>query len=40
MKNPEPDYDPADDARKCYDLAVKIKQERGDKHWPKKEEPK
>lgn len=28
-----PVYDWADDARKSYDLAIKIKRERGDKHY-------
>lgn len=31
-------YDPADDARKCYDLAVETKRQRGDKHWPERPE--
>ncbi len=28
------EYDWSDDAKKSYDLAVKTKRERGDKHWP------
>lgn len=28
------DYDPADDARKCYDVAIAAKKARGDKHYP------
>lgn len=28
------DYDPADDARKCYDAAIAAKKARGDKHYP------
>jgi len=28
------DYDPAEDARKCYDVAIAAKRARGDKHWP------
>lgn len=30
----EREYDPADDARKSYDLAVDAKRARGDAHWP------
>lgn len=29
-----PCYNWRDDAKKSYDLAVKTKRERGDKHWP------
>lgn len=28
------DYDPAEDARKCYDVAIESKRLRGDKHYP------
>lgn len=28
------EYNPSDDAKKCYDLAVEAKRERGDTHWP------
>lgn len=28
-------YDPADDSRKSYDLAVEVKRKRGDKHFRK-----
>ena len=28
------DYDPTDDARKCYDAAIAAKKARGDKHYP------
>lgn len=28
------DYDPADDSRKSYDVAIVAKRERGDTHWP------
>ncbi len=28
------DYNPSDDAKKSYDLAVEAKRERGDTHWP------
>ena len=31
------DYDPADDSKKCYDLAIKVKRERGDTHWPQRD---
>jgi Holliday junction resolvase RusA-like endonuclease len=27
-------YDPAEDGRKSYDLAVELKRQRGDAHWP------
>ena len=30
------EYDPADDAKKSYDLAVQVKRERGDTHWPER----
>lgn len=32
------DYDPADDARKSYDLAIETKRRRGDKSYPAKRE--
>lgn len=32
-------YDPADDAKKSYDLAVQVKRERGDTHWPEAKRP-
>ncbi len=28
------DYNPSDDAKKSYDLAIEAKRERGDTHWP------
>lgn len=28
------DYDPAEDARKCYDVAIAAKRARGDNHYP------
>jgi len=28
------EYNPSDDAKKCYELAVEAKRERGDTHWP------
>ncbi|WP_247875595.1 MULTISPECIES: hypothetical protein [unclassified Brucella] len=28
------EYDPADDSRKSYDVAVEAKRQRGDTHWP------
>jgi hypothetical protein len=28
------DYDPTEDARKCYDVAIAAKRARGDKHYP------
>lgn len=28
------DYDPIEDGRKSYELAVEIKRQRGDTHWP------
>lgn len=28
------DYDPAEDSRKCYDVAIAAKRARGDKHYP------
>lgn len=34
------DYDWRDDAKKCYELAIKVKRERGDKYWPKRESDK
>lgn len=30
------EYNPSDDAKKCYDLAVEAKRERGDTHWPER----
>lgn len=36
MTVPIIDYDPADDARKCYDLAVETKRLRGDTSWPER----
>ncbi|WP_273794610.1 hypothetical protein [Brucella intermedia] len=33
------DYDAADDAKKCYDLAVEEKRKRGDTHWPERLQP-
>ncbi|MDH0126654.1 site-specific DNA-methyltransferase [Brucella intermedia GD04153] len=30
------EYNPSDDAKKCYDLAVEAKRERGDAHWPER----
>ncbi|NKB96834.1 hypothetical protein HED48_23505 [Ochrobactrum intermedium] len=30
------EYDPADDARKSYDVAVEAKRQRGDTHWPER----
>lgn len=35
---PDDEYDWRDDAKKCYELAIKVKRERGDKHWPKQNE--
>jgi len=29
-------YDPAEDGRKSYDVAVEAKRKRGDRHWPKR----
>lgn len=34
------DYDWQDDSKKCYDLALEIKRNRGDKYWPKRESEK
>ena len=31
------EYDPAADSKKCYDLAVQVKRERGDTHWPQRD---
>ena len=31
-------YDWADDAKKCYNLAVKVKRERGDNYWPERKD--
>lgn len=33
------EYDPADDARKSYDVAVEAKRQRGDTHWPERLSP-
>lgn len=33
MTIPVLDYDPSDDARKCYDLAIKTKHDRGDDYY-------
>ncbi|WPM83118.1 hypothetical protein R5W60_21730 (plasmid) [Brucella pseudintermedia] len=33
------EYDPADDARKSYDVAIEAKRQRGDTHWPERLEP-
>lgn len=31
------EYDPADDSKKCYELAIQVKRERGDTQWPKRD---
>lgn len=28
------DYNPSEDARRCYDVAIEAKRKRGDAHWP------
>lgn len=33
------EYDPADDARKSYDVAIEAKRQRGDTHWPEQLSP-
>ncbi|MEN5278888.1 hypothetical protein ABE527_18325 [Brucella sp. TWI432] len=33
------EYDPRDDSRKSYDVAVEAKRQRGDTHWPDREGP-
>lgn len=36
LEVPVLDYDPAEDARRSYDVAVEAKRARGDKHWPQR----
>lgn len=33
------EYNPRDDARKSYDVAIEAKRLRGDTHWPERDEP-
>lgn len=33
------EYDPRDDSRKSYDVAVEAKRKRGDAHWPERLTP-
>ncbi|MCX2696361.1 zinc-ribbon domain-containing protein [Ochrobactrum chromiisoli] len=33
------EYDPRDDSRKSYDVAVEAKRKRGDTHWPERLTP-
>lgn len=31
------EYNPSDDSKKCYDLAIEVKRQRGDTHWPQRD---